>query len=104
MLPNQWVGDVYFALALQSLGGVAPRVYREFLSAPAQKSNAPPISDTHKKVEIKGQRFGAGEDSATTPVLITEFNQVPSAADDLAQFFTIKQHVAWGLLRCMLSR
>jgi hypothetical protein len=83
---------------------VASGVDCEHLCTPAQKSKPAPISDTHKKVQIQGERFGTGENPATAPVLIPELDFVWSAADDLAQFLTFKQHVAWGLLRYLLSR
>ena len=41
---------------------------------------------------------GPGEDPATTSVFIPKFDFVGSAFDYLAQFLTVKEHVAWGLL------
>lgn len=104
VLPDQWMGDVSSGLAFQPLRCVASGVDCKHLCTPAEKSNAAPISDTHKKVQIQGERFGTGENPTTAPVLIAELDFVWSAADDLAQFLTFKQHVAWGLLRYLLSR
>jgi len=93
VLPDQWVSDVYSGLAFQAPRRMASGVDHEFLCATAQESNAAPVSDANKQVQIHGERFGTGEDSATTPVLITQFDFVRSATDDLAQFFTLDQHV-----------
>jgi hypothetical protein len=98
------MGDVRPGLAFQALRCMASSVDCKHLCAPAQKSNAAPVPDTHKKVQIQEERFGTRENPATAPVFIPELDLVWSAADDLAQFLTFKQHVAWGILRYWLSR
>ena len=98
------MSDVYFGLAFQALRCVASRVECELPGTPAQKTNAAPVSDAHENVQIQGERLGAREDPATTPVLIAQFHLVRSAADELAQFLTLKQHVVWVVLWCLLSR
>jgi hypothetical protein len=79
-------------IAFQALRCVASSVERKLLGAPTQKSNAAPISDAHKKVQVQGKRLGTREDPATAPVLIAELDFVRSATDDLTQFSAIKQH------------
>jgi hypothetical protein len=98
------MSDVYFGFAFQALRCVASGVERKLLRATAQKSNATPVSDAHKEVHVQGERLCAGEDPATAPVRIAELDFVRSAADDLAQLLTFKQHLAWVLLRRLLSR
>jgi hypothetical protein len=93
VLPNPRMCDVDPALALQTLRCVASSVEGKSLCAPAQESNASPIPDAHKQVEVQDERVRTGEHAITPPVLIPEFDFVRGAADDLAQFSTIKQHV-----------
>jgi hypothetical protein len=104
VFPDERMGEVYSGFVFQTLRSVASRVDHKLPGTPAQKPNAPPVSDAHKKVQIQGERFVTGKDSATAAVLIAELHFVRSAADDLAQFLTIKQHVARGLLLFLLSR
>src|SRR5213592_4195567 len=87
------MSDVHFGLALQSLRCVTSGVDRKPLCTTAQKSNTMPVSDANKKIQIQRERLVAKEDPATTPVLISQFDRVRSAADDLAQFLTLKIHL-----------
>ena len=93
MLPDQWMSDVYSGLAFQPLRRMASGVESELLCATTQESNAAPVPDTHKQVQLHAECFGTGEDSATTPVLITQLDFGRSPTDDLAQFFSLDQHV-----------
>jgi len=94
VFPDERMGEVYSGFVFQTLRSVASRVDHKLPGTPAQKPNAPPVSDAYKKVQIQGKRFGTGKDSATAAVLIAELHFVRSAADDLAQFLTIKEHAA----------
>jgi hypothetical protein len=87
------MSDVYLAITFQALCRMASGVERKLLSAAAQESNAAPVSDANKQAQIHRESFGTGQDSATTAVFITQFDSVRSASDDLAQFFTLDQHV-----------
>jgi len=98
------MGDVYFGLALQSLRCVAAGVDGKLPCTTAQESNAAPVADAHKKVQIQDESLGAGEESAEAPVLISQLDFVRSAADDLAEFLTFKEHVDWVDLSSRLSR
>ena len=53
---------------------MASGVERELLRATTQESNAASVSDADEQIQIQLERFGAKEDSATTPVLITDFD------------------------------
>ena len=83
------------------VSGLGPVSYTHLT---AKKSNAAPVSDANKEIQVQGQRVDAGEDPATASVFIAEFDFVGSAFDDLAQFLTVKKHFVWGLLRYRLSR
>jgi hypothetical protein len=85
------MSDVYSGLVFQALRCVAAGVESKVLCTTAKESNALPVSDAHKKVQIQGERLGTGEAAATAAVLIAELDHVQSAADDLAQFLTVKQ-------------
>ena len=87
------MSDVYSGLAFQALRCMASGVESELLCTSTQESNAAPVPDADKQVQIHVERFGTGEDSATTPVFITQFDFVGSATDDRPQFFTLDQHV-----------
>jgi hypothetical protein len=87
------MGDVFSGLAFQALGGPATGVDLKPLRPPTQKPNAATVSDAHKKVKIQREGFIAGEDPAATSMLVAEFDFVGSAADDPAQFLTLKKHV-----------
>jgi hypothetical protein len=89
------MSDVCFTLAFWLLRGVAAGIEGELLRPTAQKSNAAAVSDPDKEVQIQGERIGAGEDPATTSIFVAEFDFVGSAFDYLAQFLTVKEHVAW---------
>lgn len=104
MLKDQRMSDVYPSFACQSLRCAAPSVECKFPCTPTQKSNAAAVPDANKKVQIQGECLGIGNDPATPSVLIAEFNVIWSVTDDLAQFLTVKQHVAWGLRWYLLSR
>jgi hypothetical protein len=104
VLPDEWMGEVYSGFAFQAPRGAASVVDYKLPGTPAQKPNAAPVADAHKKVQIQGERLGTGKDPATAAVLIAELDFVSSASDDLAQFLTIEQHAVWELLRCSLSR
>jgi hypothetical protein len=104
MFSEQRMGDVYVRFALQSLRCVTSGVEHEPLCTTTQESNAAAVADAHKNVHIQGESFGLGEKPAATPVLIAQFDLVRSATDDLAQFFTLKKHIAWTLLWSLLSR
>jgi hypothetical protein len=84
VLPDEWMGEVYSGFAFQALRCAASTVDYKLPGTPAQKPNAPPVSDAHKKVQIQGERLGTGKDPATAAVLIAELDHVRSAADDLA--------------------
>jgi len=98
------MSDVHFCLALQALRCVAAGVECKLLGTTAQKSNAAPVSDAHKEVQVQSERVPTGEGPVTASVLIAELDFVRSTGDELAQFLTFKYHVEWGLLRCRLSR
>jgi hypothetical protein len=104
VLPDQWMSDVYSCLVLQTVRCAAAGVDGELLSTTAQESNAAPVADAHKKVQVQDKSFGAGEEPAAATVLIAQLDFVRSPADDLAQPLTLKEHVAWIFLWCLLSR
>ena len=98
------MGDAYSCLALQTLRCVAAGVDGKLPCTTAQESNATQVADAYKEVQIQGETFGAGEESAAAPVIIAQLDFVRSPADDVAELLTLKQHVAWIVLWCVLSR
>jgi hypothetical protein len=58
------MSDVSFGLALQSLRCVAAGVDGKLPCTTAQESNAAPVADANKNVQIQDESLGAGEESA----------------------------------------
>jgi hypothetical protein len=90
MFLDHWVGDVYSCLALQALRCVASGVNGESLRATTQESNAAPVANADEQVQIHIERFGSGENPATAAVIISQFDCIRSAFDQLSQFCTMK--------------
>jgi hypothetical protein len=90
MLSDQGMSDMYSALAFQALRCVASCVECELLCTTAQKSNAAPVADAHKQVQIQGERLRAGKAPAATSARIAELDFIWGSADDLAKFLTFE--------------
>jgi hypothetical protein len=84
------MGDVSARLAFEALRSVAPGVERKLPSTTSKKSNASPVSDANKKIQIQGERLVPGEDPATATVIVVEFDEIRRTGDDLAKFLTLK--------------
>jgi hypothetical protein len=78
------MSDVHFGLALQALCCMASGVECVPPGAPAEKSNAAPVSDAHEKVQIQSERLSTGKDPATAAILIAKLYHVRSAVDNIA--------------------
>jgi hypothetical protein len=53
------MSDVHLALALQALRRMASGVECKHLCTTAKKSNAAPVSDAYKQLQVQGEGFGA---------------------------------------------
>jgi hypothetical protein len=95
MLPDQRVCNIRPKAIRHALRGVAASVDGKPLCAKTQEADATSIADAHKHVEVQSKGVACGEETTASAVLVSQLDLVFRAAKHVAQFLTIKQHVAW---------